>query len=137
MVVKYANKNKPATGGGAMPKDNLYLTGVPSAGLDDDSLKAMFAEVGLQATRTRIFPDTRGTGSCAAMVQLATPEQASLAIQMLNGRGKMTVNYAAEKASENVQLVVKYAGTDAQGPSDNLFISGLPVPVRQPLHQRP
>jgi len=129
MVVKMADNDKGKGGGRASRgRDNLYLTGLPGSDLDEEGLKSIFAQLGLTIVRCRIFPDTRGTGVCAAMVQVLDQEQAEVAIQNLHGRGKISCTYAVDKRPDPMTpLVVKYAGS-AEAESDNLYITGLPSP---------
>merc|ERR1712151_1140612 len=47
LTVKYA-------GQGQLPCDNLYLTGLPSPGTDEASLKQMFTTMGLTVVRLRV-----------------------------------------------------------------------------------
>jgi len=111
-------------------KDNLYLTGLPGSDLDETGLKRIFSQLGCAIVRSRIFPDTRGTGHCAAMVQVVDQEQAEVAIKHLHGRGKISCAFAVDKRGSEIgptPLVVKFAGTD-ESQSDNLYISGLPSP---------
>merc|ERR1712048_170681 len=79
LTVKYA-------GDGNTPSDNLYLTGLPGEGVDQAALQQIFEGLGLTVMRSRLIPDTRGSGTAAAMVQLASQEEAATAISSLNGQ---------------------------------------------------
>merc|ERR1712187_49096 len=91
----------------------------------------------------RVMPDTKGFGSCAAMVQVASKEQAATAIQALNGMPASSVNcvqaeqqpskvaellaYANTAVPEAKPMIVRYAG-QFETPSDNLYVTNLPSP---------
>merc|ERR1719383_1557765 len=125
IAIKYA-------GDGNMPSDNLYISGLPSPVVDEDVLQGLFTDMGFTIVRSRVIPDTKGTGSSAALVQLASKEEAASAIAQLNGATLDGYHGAAKVAPAPRQgwavsstLSVKYAG-DSGTPSDNLYVSGLP-----------
>jgi hypothetical protein len=143
LTVKYA-------GQAATPSDNLYLSGLPSPQIDQASLHEMFTGLGLTVVRSRVIPDTKGVGSSAAMVQLASTEEASTAIMSWHGQPCVEEAQIPQHHKQRLQqltpaqpalkrpklhrtepvgtLAVKYAG-DGNTPSDNLYISGLPSPA--------
>uniref|UniRef100_A0A7S4SHH4 RRM domain-containing protein n=1 Tax=Alexandrium monilatum TaxID=311494 RepID=A0A7S4SHH4_9DINO len=125
---------KYAGGDGSAPSDNLYITGLPSPQVDQAALNQVFVGLGLTVVRSRVIPDTRGSGASAAMVQLASREQAESAILALHGEPLPALEAAGSGpvspggGSGGTALRVKYAGGDGGQPSDNLYISGLPSP---------
>jgi hypothetical protein len=142
LTVKYAG----AAGADAKPSDNLYILGLPSPSVDQQALNELITGLGLTVARSKIIPDTRGTGSSAALVQVGSQEEADCAIQFLNGQTAAHLNlaggtpsrssvgvaggaFAGRSMPSSVQpsiMQVKYAGTgDA---CDNLYITGLPSP---------
>lgn len=139
MAVKPAKSNVgqidvPAGGkGGGGSGSNLYVTGMPAEGTTQETLSSTFREAGFAVIRSRIIPDSKGTGFAAGMVQLLDADQAARAIEKLNGTGNMSVTYAMDQSytegpkSGSIVMIVKYAG-DGVTPCDNLYISGLPVP---------
>jgi RNA recognition motif-containing protein len=130
------------------PSDNLYVTGLPTTA-DEQLLKNLFGGLHMTVGRAKMIPDTKGFGSCAAMVQLGSLDEATKAIAELHGQSfaveALSVLQTAE-ATEQVQaiaaaaaprsapapaaagntLVVRYAG-NAEAASENLFIGGLPL----------
>eukprot|EP00928_Gymnodinium_smaydae_P099231 TRINITY_DN940_c0_g1_i2.p1 TRINITY_DN940_c0_g1~~TRINITY_DN940_c0_g1_i2.p1 ORF type:complete len:1251 (-),score=304.53 TRINITY_DN940_c0_g1_i2:140-3784(-) len=132
------------------PNDGLYLTGVPSS-VDQATLNQMFEAQGFTVQRSKIVPDTKGRGITAAMVQLASVDEARAAIEAFNGqtvigpdvpmsaaaaapsagKGGAKGCGGAASASEGV-LQLKFAGQNNE-PSDNLYITGLPNSVDQAL----
>merc|ERR1740121_1009394 len=135
LIVKYAGN--PST-----PSDNLYISNLPSDQVDQTVLNSLFSSLGFNVVRSRLIPDTRGSGLSAAMVQLGSQEEAAVAIEALNGQplglggggsGAQVASYtppaaikntgAAANGSGNI-LTVRYAGSGE--PSDNLYIMGLP-----------
>lgn len=140
MTVKYADDRGKGKGKGKgeiiVSKDNLYITGLPGPDLQQTELKGMFEELGIAVVRCKVFPNTRGTPTCTGMVQVATPEMAQTAIAQLNGKGKVSVQFAVERVPDasGIVVAIRYASADRnsigeQPPSDNLFISGLPAPT--------
>jgi len=117
LVVKYQ--------GDGSPSDNLYLNGLPAAGITEDVLYELFSSLQCKVVRCKAVPDTRGIGSSAAMVQVASLAEAAWAIESLNGQYWSTVG-GASGADSSLGLIVKYAGDGA--PSSNLYITGLPSP---------
>uniref|UniRef100_A0A7S1LJJ4 RRM domain-containing protein n=1 Tax=Alexandrium catenella TaxID=2925 RepID=A0A7S1LJJ4_ALECA len=75
--VKYA-------GDGRQPSDNLYISGLPSPAPEAARLRRVFEGLGLTVVRAKVIPDTRGSGSSAAMVQMASQEQADAAMALLH-----------------------------------------------------
>jgi len=71
---------------GAEPSDNLFIGGLPSPQVDQASLTSVFSGLGFTVTRSRLLPDTQSRGMSAAMVQLASKEEAAAAIEALNGQ---------------------------------------------------
>lgn len=78
LQLKYSGKDN-------LPSDNLYMSGLPQA-IDQPSLIQMFQAQGLTVGRTKIIPDTKGTGFIHALVQLGSLEEAAIAIQMFHGQ---------------------------------------------------
>eukprot|EP00406_Dinophysis_acuminata_P081937 CAMPEP_0179251120 /NCGR_PEP_ID=MMETSP0797-20121207/21524_1 /TAXON_ID=47934 /ORGANISM="Dinophysis acuminata, Strain DAEP01" /LENGTH=950 /DNA_ID=CAMNT_0020958887 /DNA_START=91 /DNA_END=2940 /DNA_ORIENTATION=- len=131
--VKYAGQEQT-------PSDNLYITGLPSPGIHQGNLDAIFRAAGFTVVRSRLLPDTKGIGSVTGMVQLGSQEEAALAIEALHGQEGSILLAGAEAAAGlpaaepaavggGLTLTVKYAGQDSTVPSDNLYISGLPSPA--------
>jgi hypothetical protein len=139
LLVKYA-------GDGVTPSDNLYISGLPGT-ITQEALMSLFQGLGLMVQRSRIIPDTRGTGRGAAMVQVGSLEEAASAIVQLNGQivegaeggaaAAQAVPPQTLSSAPTGQIVraptpatpgilqVRYAGA-TQSPSDNLYITGLP-----------
>jgi len=78
--------NVKFSGAGNQPSDNLYITGLPSPQVEQATLNNFFSRLQLTVVRSRIIPDTRGLGSCTAMVQLQSVEAAQAAIDVLHGQ---------------------------------------------------
>merc|ERR1719503_397787 len=98
LEVKYA--------GTGLPSDNLYIKGLPSPEVDKDTLNAMFTSLGFTVLRSRTMPDMRGQGNSAAMVQLSSVDEATAAIQALNGQdfaGLMTGGQAQQQSQQQPQ----------------------------------
>lgn len=150
LAVKYAGQE-------GTPSDNLYISGLPSPSVEQAALDELITSLGLTVKRSKIIPDTRGTGSSAALVQVGSMEEAATAIDLLRGQVLDVVGLGAGSASDGGDahaagawevgavptgdsgssiLRVKYAGQSGE-PSDNLYISGLPSPQvdAEQLHQ--
>jgi len=78
LSVKYAGQDQ-------MPSDNLYVSGLPAL-IDQTSLNKLFTSAGHTVIRSKVIPDTRGTGFGAAMVQLGSIAEAEAAIRTFNGQ---------------------------------------------------
>merc|ERR1712217_452867 len=78
MSVKYAGDAKTASA-------NLFISGLPCPQVDEVPLRQLFEALGLTVMRAKVLPDNKGRGNSAAMVELASVEQATQAIQHLNG----------------------------------------------------
>jgi len=122
LVVKYA--------GSGSPSENLYVAGLPSPSVDPDALNELFTALGLTVVRSRVMPDSRGTGSSTAMVQLGSQEEAEQAISALDGQQAVLATPAPVEARGTPGAFhVRYAGSDPSAPSDNLYMSGMPPSV--------
>lgn len=64
--------------------NNVFLKGVPN-GADDVTVIGIFEELGFRVTRARILRK-HDNATCQAMVEVASKEEASQAIQVLNDR---------------------------------------------------
>jgi len=98
-----------------MPCDNLYIAGLPSPQVEEKALQAIFDNLGLKVQRLRLLPDTRMKGFSAALVQVGSQEEATLAIGALNGKKPV------ELELKSVPL-----GTENKDPvHGNMFIGNL------------
>merc|ERR1712110_892207 len=113
--------------------------------VEQADLISVFTALGLTVVRSRVFPDTRGTGCSSAMVQVSSIEEAATAIQSLHGQDAnafLPQQHAVQTPQQmvatvpataptidalNMPLTVKYAG-QGQLPCDNLYLTGLPSP---------
>merc|ERR1712176_17925 len=78
LALKYSGQSQE-------PSDNIYISGLPGPSIDQSRLIEIFGKFGLQVVRSKVIPDTRGTGTCQALVQLASQQQAANAIAFLSG----------------------------------------------------
>merc|ERR1711924_444301 len=78
--------NLKYAGAGNQPSDNLYITGLPSPQVEQETLNNLFSGLHLTVVRSKIIPDTKGLGCSAAMVQLGSVEEAQAAIDVLQGQ---------------------------------------------------
>lgn len=131
LLVKFADHD---VGRGKWQKGrtNLYVAGLVAAEAQEENVSMMFVSIGLNPIRCKILNDTRGTGRCAALVQLESEEHAAYGIKLLNGRGKIQCTFAAERrddiSNDFPVLSVKYTGIE-QVESGTLYVGGLPVPL--------
>jgi hypothetical protein len=115
-----------------VPSDNLYVYGLPTT-IQDFTLRDIFQGQGFEVVQARVLHDTRGAGVSAALVRLKSVEDATLAIEMLNGKtldGNASAHVASAAPSIPKALFVKYAGQDAL-PSQNLYMSNVPAVIDQ------
>eukprot|EP00929_Paragymnodinium_shiwhaense_P073470 TRINITY_DN37448_c0_g1_i1.p1 TRINITY_DN37448_c0_g1~~TRINITY_DN37448_c0_g1_i1.p1 ORF type:complete len:859 (+),score=163.80 TRINITY_DN37448_c0_g1_i1:80-2656(+) len=129
LTVRHRGKENDA------PGDNLYVKGLPPE-FSQDELQLLFAKFG-SVKRCRLLPPVQHEGSngkagfsqtdAAGLVQMGTIEEASSAIQALNGTvpegvgARMIVRFAAEKDNGRNTTVAP------DTPSDNLYVKGLPL----------
>lgn len=113
-----------------LPSDNLYLSQLP-LGIDKATLHELFTGLGYTVQSSRIIEDSQGWGVCAAMVRLASPQEAEGAISMLNNQ-PITLNGAGAAPGEKLPLKVRYAGKDGQ-PSEVVYITGVPSNVDEAM----
>jgi RNA recognition motif-containing protein len=133
--VQFAGKGNP-------PSDNLYIAGLPTT-VTEEVLKGLFGGLGMTVNQAKIIPDTKGFGSCVAMVRLASMEEATQAIKNLHGESFSVEDFnkfitsgagelpswstaaPAKSAVGGSKLLVRYGG-NAEAVSANLFVGGLP-----------
>merc|ERR1719424_1876369 len=80
MTVKFKNDSQ-----GSEDTDHLYIAGLPSPCSIFD-VKALFDKLGLEVKWSRVQQDTWETGCCTAVVQVASMEDACMAIASLDGK---------------------------------------------------
>jgi len=104
------------------PSDNLYVKGLP-LGTPDFLLRAVFAQFGT-VVRLRVLEPRKGEAlDCAALVQMASVEDAQAAVQALHGR---------MLAAPLPPMRVRFAGKESeQQPGTNLYVAGLPVAIHE------
>jgi len=105
------------------PSDNLYVKGLP-LDVTQEQMFALFSSCG-GVRRCRILEASRHQAvNAAALVQMASVEEASRVIEMMDGHPmvepatRMTVRYAETKVD---------AAKAEQEPMDNLYVKGLPL----------
>merc|ERR1719247_337591 len=143
MSVKFAfsEGGKAPAKAGPPPSDNLYVRGLPSPQPQPEQLNSLFTDLGLNIVRSKVIADTKGAGASAALVQLASVDQATEAINKINGTehfGNMIFLSYVERPSGGMPagggpidyskliLKVKFDGGDEA--DNNLYVGGLPSP---------
>merc|ERR1719424_2640109 len=133
--------------GEAEPSDNLYIKGLP-LGTTEQTVQGIFGAYGGVAS-CKVLSQPEGAATAAAMVRMGSLEQASWLVQNLNGNipqgltEPILVKYASAGGGKgkdgNMGVVPPAWGGPpppawnappppaADGPSDNLYIKGLPV----------
>jgi len=121
------------------PSDTLHLSGFPSPAVETAELVSILSSRGFNVLRSKILPDNLGVGSSAALVQLASQDEASSAMLALNGRDLSAVMCGSASGLVAAQppvvaapfgsgvLFARYEG-DGVTPSDTVHITGLPSP---------
>jgi len=124
MSVRYAEVRSQANAelgpGGVEPNDNLYVKGLP-LGTPDFLLRAVFAQFGTVVWLKVLDPRGAEALDCAALVQMATVDEAQAAVAALHGR----------VLSAPLQpMRVRFAGKEQQ-PGSNLYVGGLPITIHE------
>jgi RNA recognition motif-containing protein len=129
---------------GESASDSLYISFLPSPGTTQESIKQLIEGIGCVCKRSKIIPDTKGWGCCAALVQVGSQEEAALLMENLAGQTlsnedmkELAPNAPTHFAQPGVKdgqatLVVRFAGKD-NAPSDNLYMAGLPTTADEQL----
>jgi len=118
------------------PGDTVYVSGLP-AKMNKEMVKNMFNGQGLNVVEVWHTPDKFGSGYCVATVQVATKEQAAMAISLFAGQvveinedpnNPLPLPEPEAPAAPPAQkaLSLKYAGYSGQ-PYEWIFMSGVPV----------
>uniref|UniRef100_A0A7S0B990 RRM domain-containing protein n=1 Tax=Pyrodinium bahamense TaxID=73915 RepID=A0A7S0B990_9DINO len=125
MTVRYSSRDQT-------PTNEVYLIGWPTS-LDIAKLNRLFESLGLTVQKSNLLPDTKGCGTCAGFVKLASQEEAALAIEGLNDQTLGTILKAAAIGGSNnpatpikVNLTVRYSARDGT-PSSEVYIMGWPT----------
>lgn len=111
---------------GGADSDNLYVRGLP-LNLSKDAIDNIFGQWGVvKRSRILIPPKEQAAVDTAALVQMATPEQAATVIQVLHGRQldnsgpTMQIRFAEQRAAPNPQ-------SHSAAPTDHLHVRGIPL----------
>lgn len=120
LTIRYHGKDP------SVASDNLYVKGLP-LNFTQDHLHLLFGQCGT-VRRSRILqpPSSHMALDSAALVQMASAEESTRAMQMFNGRvpegvgPQMIVRFAELRSAAG-------ADTPEQTPTDNLYVKGLPL----------
>lgn len=119
-MIRFAEMKEASEQPQQTPSDNLYVKGLP-LGTPDFLLRAVFQQYGT-VSRLKILEPWGGEAlDCAALVQMATVDEAKAAVEALHGR---------VLAAPLPPMRVRYAGKD-QEPGANLYVAGLPITIHE------
>jgi RNA recognition motif-containing protein len=119
MLIRFAEP-KPRTANELKPNANLFVKGLPLA-TPDFLLRAVFAQYGNVVRLKVLEPQNNEVTDSAALVQMASIEEAKAAIEGLHGRMLATSLPA---------MRIRYAGKEQQ-PGPNLYVAGLPFAIQE------
>lgn len=119
MVIRFAEP-KSTTENKPQPSDNLYVKGLP-LGTPDFLLRAVFVQFGTVVRLKILEPRGNEAMDCAALVQMASVEEAQASVESLHGR---------VLAAPLPPMRVRFAGKD-QEESANLYVAGLPTTIME------
>eukprot|EP00929_Paragymnodinium_shiwhaense_P081207 TRINITY_DN4243_c0_g1_i1.p1 TRINITY_DN4243_c0_g1~~TRINITY_DN4243_c0_g1_i1.p1 ORF type:complete len:764 (-),score=227.24 TRINITY_DN4243_c0_g1_i1:236-2527(-) len=111
--------------GATTPSDNLYVKGLPPDCTSDD-LQMLFSQCGTVRRCCLLPPGSNATtaSDAVALVQMSSTNEASKAIQALNGKlppgakPQMWIRFAEAKSQNDKELME---------PTNNLYVKGLPL----------
>lgn len=127
LTIRYHGKDPSAV------SDNLYVKGLP-LNFTQDMLHLLFGQCGTMRRSRILMPPSRelpedATLDSAALVQMSSVEEATRAIQMLNGTvpegvgPQMVIRFAEAKTGATATS----GASNEQTPTDNLYVKGLPL----------
>lgn len=120
MKIRYAENRKATEEADGAPSTNLYIKGWP-VGFPELVLQATFQQWGT-VVRLRVVENSDPEQpTCAALVQMATLQEAELAKRTLHGQ---------TLTSPLPPMTIKFARKD-QTPGDNLYITSLPRTITE------
>ncbi|KAK4860186.1 hypothetical protein QYF36_018896 [Acer negundo] len=106
---------------------NLYLKNVDDS-INDEKLKELFSEFGT-ITSTKVLLDPQGQSKCSSLVAFSTPEEATKALNEMNGkmigRKPLYVAVAQRKEERKARLQVQFTQLRVPGGMSPLP-SGIP-----------